>query len=53
MEVVAQGNSCSVCVYNGKGEAQMLYKHCFNILNNIWCEEFSNSNELEEKSDQL
>lgn len=55
MEVVAQSNSCSVCVYTyrGKGEAQMLYKYCFNILNKPWCGEFSNSCEPEEKSSWL
>lgn len=53
MKVVAQGNSCSVHVYSHKGEAQMLYKYCFNILNNLWCEEFSNLSEPEEKSDRF
>lgn len=59
MEVVAQSNSCSVCVYTyrGKGEAQMLYKYCFNILNKPWCGEFSNSCESswlrEQKTDSF
>lgn len=55
MEVVAQSNSCSVCVYTyrGKGEARMLCKYCFNILNKLRCGEFSNSCEPEEKSNWL
>jgi len=48
MEVVAQGNSCSVRVCRGKGEAFL--KQVFYVLNNPWCEEFSNLREPEEKS---
>lgn len=37
----------------GEGETELLYKYCFNILNNLWCEEFSNLSEREEKSNRL
>lgn len=45
--------TAAVYVCRGEGETQLLYKYCFNILNNLWCEEFSNLSEWEEKSNRL